>query len=85
MAKKTAYRQVDRVIDYKEIFGSVAGKKVLYDMMKAGNMLQSSFDKDPHEMAFNEGQRNMVLRILTLLKTDPMELRKFIQEREEQE
>ena len=32
MAKKTAYRQVDRVIDYKEVFGSVAGKNVLHDM-----------------------------------------------------
>jgi len=85
MAKKTAYRQVDRVIDYKEVFGSSAGKSVLYDMMRAGNVLQSSFDKNPQEMAFNEGQRNMVLRILTILKTDPLELRKFIQEREEQE
>ena len=43
------------------------------------------FDKDTNEMAFNEGQRNIVLRILTILKTDPLQLKKFIEEREEQE
>lgn len=83
MAKRGNHKQVDKVIDYKTVFESEAGKEVLYDLMKVGSFLQSSFDSDPITMAFNEGQRNMVLRILTLLKQDPMKMRNFINEREE--
>lgn len=82
MPKKSNHKQVDKVIDYKVFFGTSEGKEVLYDLMKSSNMLQSSFSTDPYEMAFNEGQRNVVLRILTILKTDPMELKKFIEARE---
>lgn len=71
-------RQVDRVVDYREVFGSDTGKRVLYDLIKQHNVLQSTFDPNPNLHAFKEGERNTVLRILTLLKIDPIQLDQLI-------
>ncbi len=59
---------------YSAVFGSEDGKKVLHDLMKSSGMLDSIFSNDPQEHAYNEGQRNMVLRILRTINTDPAEL-----------
>jgi hypothetical protein len=71
-------RQVDRIVDYRAVFNTEDGKRVLYDLIKQHNVLQSTFSKDPYEHAFKEGERNTVLRILTLLKIDPIQLDKLI-------
>jgi hypothetical protein len=48
-------------------------------MMKRFGMLHSSFIKnDPYETAFMEGQRNVMLYILTQLKIDPTGLDNLI-------
>lgn len=72
-------RQVDRVVDYQAVFNTEVGKRVLYDLVKHHNVLNSTFDKDPHVHAFKEGERNTVLRILTLLKVDPVQLDQLIE------
>jgi hypothetical protein len=77
---KIARRQVARVMDYKRTFNSEQGKRVLYDLFSAHYMLGSSFSKDPHEIAFREGQRQVLLRILTILKTNPEEMERLIKE-----
>lgn len=59
---------------YSAVFGTDDGKAVLHDMMKSCGMLDSIFSNDPQEHAYNEGQRNMVLRILRTINTDPAEL-----------
>lgn len=44
-------------------------------------MLGTSFVKgDAMEMAFREGERNVVLRIMNILKIDPIKLAKKIDE-----
>lgn len=84
-SKSAQGRQIAKLIDYKTVFGSAQGKRVLYDMMKAAHMLETSFvKKDSHEMAFREGERNNVIRILAILKMDPEKLRQMIQEGEEE-
>ncbi|MHA1482004.1 MAG: Bbp19 family protein [Candidatus Heimdallarchaeaceae archaeon] len=80
--KKSPYKQVDKVKYYKQAFGTAAGKEVLNYLIAATGMLTTSFDTDPIQMAFNEGQRNVVLHILNQLKMDPIKLRQFIEERE---
>jgi len=83
MAKKNAgQKQVTRIIDYKTTFNTGAGKRVLNDLFKTCGMLTTSFDENLHTMAFKEGQRNVVLHILNKLKMDPIALKKFIDERE---
>lgn len=75
--------QVQQVRDYQQVFGSDAGKRVLFDMMKAGHMLHSTFvPEDPHSTALREGERNMVLRVLAILNVDPAKLEELIKQGE---
>lgn len=56
---------------YKEVFNTPSGKKVLRDLMNVGHVLgQAHVPGDPHTSAFNEGQRRIVLRILSFLKPE---------------
>jgi hypothetical protein len=74
-------QKLAKVLDYKRTFSSQAGTRVLHDLMHAHYMLGPTFTKtDPNEVAFREGQRNVVLRILTLLDHDPEKLRVLIRE-----
>ena len=62
-----AQEHSELVSNYKECFTSPAGVKVLKDLEAAyGNRL--SFNSDPYQTAFREGQRSMVLRVLTMIK-----------------
>ncbi len=79
-SKKQSRKVVDNAISYQATFTSAEGEKVLFDMMKAHHMLGSSFCKDPYESAFNEGERAVVLRILSMLKTDVTQLAKRIED-----
>lgn len=54
---------------YNVFVQSPTGHVVLTDMMKAHSVLTSTFVKgDPYETALNEGARNVMLRILTILE-----------------
>ena len=85
MAKKSPYSQVAKVIDYKNVFGSEEGKRVLYDILKISGMLVSSYDENLNTMAYREGQRNLALTIFHKLKVDVKQLTKFIEEQKELE
>ena len=79
-------KQLKRVTAYQEVFNSAKGKEVLFDLMRSHHMMGSSFDKDHAEHARREGERNVVLRILSLLQVDAMDLAnkyKQLQESEE--
>lgn len=69
---------VETINHYKKTFTSDSGHKVLLDMIKASGMLNTSFDISPHQMAFNEGQKALVLRILRTIETDPAKLLELI-------
>lgn len=83
---KTSDDVIQQHMRFQQVFGSEAGKAVLYDLMKFGHMLHSSFSpKDPYETAFREGERNIVLRIMSVLEMDPEQLKQRIKEGQENE
>lgn len=78
--------------DYQIAFSTDEGRRVLHDLMQMGNMLKPSFIKDKqtgkvdsHEMAFNEGMRNLVLFIFHRLNVDVKQLEHEIRERAKNE
>lgn len=71
--KERALSSAKRVSLYHSVFGGPAGEKVLYDLMLHHGML-SPHPKDVNEMIMREGERRVILRILTFLKTSPQKL-----------
>ncbi len=61
---------------YKDTFNSDAGKEVLADLMDTHGFTTTTFPGEKSmdgqaqalDMAFREGERNVILRILTLLE-----------------
>lgn len=71
----------DIIASYKKVFSSDDGKIVLKDLISKGGILKTSFvDRDPQGTAFNEGSRNLVLHILTILQTDASEIERIHKE-----
>lgn len=64
--------------DYKKTFSSEEGKKVLKDLEKVCLYNTTSFDKDSHVMAFQEGLRAVYLHIKTIMEMDIEELERLV-------
>ena len=63
------YDERRRRADYRAAFGSEAGRRVLADLARFAHMGHPSYVRgDAMETAFREGERNVVLRILALLR-----------------
>lgn len=63
-----------KFIDYKRIFSSEQGKRVLADLIAQHFVMRPTYVRgDPQGTAFNEGQRDVVLRIMTIMGNDPTE------------
>lgn len=58
--------------DYRRVFGSDEGRRVLRHMMQSCHLFASTFDIDARRSAFLEGQRSIVLGILDLAKPQGM-------------
>jgi len=87
MAKKLnnpSERVLARASDYKNVFGSGQGKRVLLDLMKEHHIMSPTISAkvDSHDLAFNEGARNVVLRILKIMKTDLSQIEKLMEDAE---
>ena len=84
MARKTkdiVKRQRSSIVDYKAVFESPVGQKVLWDLMKFTGFLSPSHTiGDPYSTAFNDGQKNTILHIMKKLKFDQEKLQKQIDE-----
>jgi hypothetical protein len=64
---------------YQKVFSGPDGKKVLEDLMRTHHYLGSTFGgKVENEIYFKEGERNVVLRILALLKLDVKQIQERI-------
>ena len=75
-------KRVNKSHLYKRVFIGTDGDKVLQDLMSNHYMASNTYSKDPIEMAFNEGQRNVVLRILKLVKEDVAAIEKRLEDME---
>lgn len=71
-------------MDYKIVFGSPEGKRVLWDLMKKSGFLDKSYvANDPHATSFNEGARNLVLHIVHRLRINIKKLEEQITKEDE--
>jgi len=78
-------KTIEIVEDYKRCFGTPSGKKVLYDLMKRGHIMEARFTADPYATHFNEGMRHIVTQILTILGTDPKRMQSMLKKQREME
>ena len=56
--KKQPYDDRDRLADYRAVFGSAEGKRVLHDLIARHYVLGSTFSSEATIMAHAEGQRD---------------------------
>lgn len=78
--KRMGKKAVQISVCYRKVFASDEGQIVLRDLMRTHWCLGTSFvPGKPDESALREGERNAVLRILKMLRTDPEELRAKIE------
>ena len=69
-----SYSAIDRYRDYRQLFLSTPlGRKVLWDVFYLCRLYQASMNKDTHVTAFNEGKRDIGLRILAIMNAEPAE------------
>lgn len=77
---KIAHRAIQKNQDYVSTFRTPHGSRVLHDLISNHHVLGPVFSTDPLEMARKEGERNVVLRILTELNVDQTRLQNLIRE-----
>ena len=67
---------------YLEVFdpNGLHSREVLKDLCAAHNVFNPAFDPDPIELARMAGERNVVLRILTILKLTPEDITEMAEE-----
>ena len=70
-------RHLELLIAYRTTFGTPNGKEVLNDLIKS-YMLRSSMSTDAQQTAFREGERNVILKILTMLNINEDEIRERV-------
>jgi len=72
--KEIVYRKRYRA--YCDVFNleSLQGRTVLKDLCRAHGVFDGGFNPDPYLNAFNSGERNVVLRILTILNMNPNDI-----------
>lgn len=69
MARKP-YSDQSRVIDYRAVFGTDTGRRVLTDILLKGNVFAPIVPTDPVAAARMEGARHLALHIASFIKFD---------------
>jgi hypothetical protein len=83
--KSTAEKHIARIKDYQTVFGTQHGQRVLYDLMNQFHVLHSTRVSQDSETIFREGERNVVIFIMSKLKQNPDRLQRLIAEQGEEE
>lgn len=82
----TEQQLIDSRAKYKAAFTTEDGIAVLQDLKKRFHINTTTFSSDPHEIAYNEGQRTVVMFIISQLEDLPdralEELKRLAMERE---
>ncbi len=63
--------------DYKKVFETEEGQRVLKDLERLGMFRETVFNKEPLIMAYNEGLRTFYLHITTFMNMDLEELERI--------
>ena len=80
MVEKEDGRRTALIKTYKRLFATDDGKKVLKDLSSRHYLWSSTYSVNPHEMAIKEGQRNVILFILSRIGEDLDELQNMAKE-----
>ena len=83
--RKKAEKQVQAIIAYKEVFSSEKGQEVLFDLCRKCHYFQTSYNGNPNDTIYNEGERNVVNMIMTFSDQDPVKLLKEYRNRLKEE
>lgn len=69
-----------RRTDYRMVFGTEAGQRVLADILRLCAISQTTFVPGaPDLSAFNEGRRRVALEVIELITADPNALLRLMQ------
>lgn len=85
---KLAQKQKNLSDDYRSVFKTAAGKRVLYDLMCKNFVLQPTMNNthgSREHMDRNEGKREAVLGIMAMVEYSPEKLLELIKNSEEDE
>lgn len=74
------YSDEQRSRDYRAVFNTPAGDRVLADLVAACHVLKPIPPGDALASAFAEGERNVALRIMAFLHYTPAEFRRLPQQ-----
>jgi hypothetical protein len=68
------YGDRNRIQDYRAVFTSTEGKRVLADLAARHWMFGGTLHAEPSVMTHREGERNVVLEIIRFLELKPDDL-----------
>lgn len=74
--KTVKYTDRNRMQDYRTVFSTVEGKRVLNDLLMKHWLFGSTVTEDanPNVMLVREGERNVILEIMRCLNLKPSDL-----------
>ena len=73
------FKQAKKVEAFKRCFNTPDGKIVLSDLAKECGILNNSYNGDTDDLLFNEGKRNVLLYILSIVNVDLPKLLEIIE------
>ena len=77
------FRRYQLMKAYKDVFNTPSGRLVLHDILRATHVFKSSFKPgQPDVSNFQEGERNVALRILAFLGIDDQKIYELAKESE---
>lgn len=82
MAKEN--KRLATISKYQKVFSSPEGQDVLRDMMATHGITSSIFGSSDREMLLKEGERNVVLRIFTILKLNVNDIKQRMEQAHEE-
>ena len=71
-------RRLQRIEDFKYVFASDAGQRVLRDLEDFAGLLSDGFDPDPNVTAYNAGRRSVGVYILRMLEMSRDDLQEMV-------
>lgn len=57
--------------DYRHVFASESGQRVLADLLRRAGVMQTSHDGNPMQTAYAEGKRRIGLELIEMINADP--------------
>ena len=62
-------RHEQEAADWRHLLGDKRGRRIVWGLMAKAGVFRVSFNPDPYQTAFSEGQRNLGLSLLAAVMT----------------